>query len=355
MNSGDPIRVVIVDDSPTMRNLLVALLESAGGIQVVGAATNGEEATRIVARSRPKVVLMDINMPRMDGLEATRWIMREAPTAIVILSGDASRSETDLTFEALKAGALTLVRKPAMVDGEGGKTIVQTVRLMSEVPVVRRWGKGGKRPPQVIVEPVPHVLEPEADGRKSLEIVGIAASTGGPEALAMVLRNLPRAFPLPILIVQHMTPGFLTGLAQWLGTQTLLPVKLASQGERVKGGTVLIAPDDYHLQIDSRGIINLSKEASYKGLRPSANYLFKSLAQAYGSRAIGVVLTGMGDDGAEGLRALRLRGGLTIAQDEQSSVVYGMPREAVLHEAADRILSLDSIGLALNDLTQRQE
>jgi len=216
MTSSDPMRVGIVDDSPTIRNLLVALLESAGGLQVVGAAANGEEATRIVARSRPKVVLMDINMPRMDGLEATRWIMREAPTAIVILSADSSRSETDLTFEALKAGALTLVRKPSVIDDEGGRIIIQTVRLMSEVPVVRRWGKDGKRPAQARVAPVPPILEPEIDEHKRLEIVGIAASTGGPEALAMVLKSLPRSFPLPILIVQHMTPGFLAGLVNKL-------------------------------------------------------------------------------------------------------------------------------------------
>jgi two-component system chemotaxis response regulator CheB len=158
---------------------------------------------------------------------------------------------------------------------------------------------------------------------------------------------LPADFPLPLLVVQHVTPGFAIGLAEWLSMQTPLNVSLAGHGETPKPGTVLIAPDDYHMQTSLRGAVELIKESAYKGLRPSANYLFGSLARAYGSKAMGIILTGMGDDGVEGLEALHLTGGLTIAQDEQSCVVYGMPREAIARNAVDRVLSLDQIALTL--------
>ena len=183
-------------------------------------------------------------------------------------------------------------------------------------------------------------------------MIGVAASTGGPAALAAVLGALPAAFPTPILVVQHVTRGFTAGLAEWLAGQTPLRVALAGHGDTPPPGTVLIAPDDYHLQVNARGVVELCKEPPYRGLRPSANYLFRALAHAYGPRAVGVMLTGMGDDGVEGLAALHQAGGLTLAQDEQSCVVYGMPREARARHAVDRVLPLDQIAAALGLLVQ---
>jgi two-component system chemotaxis response regulator CheB len=345
---SESIRVVVVDDSPTVRDTLVAILASALGLQVVGAGANGQEALRLVNRLKPDVVTMDVRMPKMDGLEATRRIMRDMPTRIVIVADSMNHANVDATFEALQAGALTVIGKPELHAPETCDKVVQTVRLMAEVPVIHHWGRksevGGRTP-----------TGREAGNRKSaignqqsdIRIIGMAASTGGPAALATVLGALPHDFPLPILIVQHMTNGFTSGLAEWLNTQTPLAVSLAWHGQTPRPGTVLIAPDDCHLQVNLRGSVELVKEPPYKGLRPSANYLFGSLARAFGSKAMGIILTGMGDDGVEGLEALHLTGGLTVSQDEQSCVVYGMPRQAVACDAIDRILPLDQIALTL--------
>jgi len=328
---------------------LVAILQEAGGIEVIGTGANGEEALRLTHRLRPDVITLDIRMPKMDGLEATRQIMREVPTPIVIVTGSLMQADRDLTFEALRAGALTVVIKPGLADPEAYDKVIQSVRLMADVPVVHRWATPPVTPPA----PAPAVVLP-TDRQRRLQLIGIASSTGGPAALANLVAPLTASFPLPILVVQHVTRGFASGLAEWLNSQTALTVSLASHGDIPRPGTILLAPDDYHLQVNSRGIIELSREPPYKGLRPSANYLFRSLALAYGPRAMGIVLTGMGDDGTEGLEALHRAGGLTIAQNEQSCVVYGMPREAINHNAVDRVLSLDQIGSVLDQLARSQ-
>ena len=381
-----PIRVVVIDDSSTACELLVAILQGAGGIQVTGVGHNGEDAVRLTKRLRPDVVTMDVRMPKMDGLEATRRIMREVPTPIVIVTGsNFMRAEATLTFDALRAGALTVVSKPGLADPETCTKVIQAVRLMSEVPVVHHWDRrrsdGSTGSPQRLVEgrdrkpppatpalsrspersegtvegPVAPSLSTDADDQQRVQMIGIAASTGGPAALAAVLGPLPADFPVPILVVQHITRGFVAGLAEWLNGETPLRVSLTSYGDTPQPGDVLLAPDDYHLQVNVQGVVELCKEPPYKGLRPSANYLFRSLARAYGPRAMGIVLTGMGDDGAEGLEALHQTGGLTLAQNEQSCVVYGMPREAVARNAVDRVLALDQIALTLRQLAQPQK
>jgi len=358
---SDPIRVIVIDDSPTARDLLIAILQTSGGIQVVGSGVTGEDAVRLTRRMRPDLLLMDINMPRMDGLVATRQIMGETPTPIVLVTGTLMRSDVDLSFEALRVGALTVLAKPGLADMESCEALVQTVRTMAGVPVVRRWLPTAKDAPvaaTTAVRPLPvpiaRSVPLENELKRSLRLIGIAASTGGPGALAAILRALPANFPLPILVVQHVTPGFGIGLAEWLDTQTLLSVTLAAHGNEPRPGTVLIAPDDYHMQINFQGIVELCKEPPYKGLRPSANYLFDALGRIYGPRALGIILTGMGDDGANGMVTLHQAGGVTIAQDEQSSIVYGMPREAVNKNAIDAILSLDEIALVLSRLSNRK-
>ena len=349
---SDSIRVVVVDDSPTARELLVMLLQRVEGIQVVGTASNGEDAIRLTKRLRPDIVTMDVFMPQMDGLEATRRIMRQAPTPIVVVTSTLMRNDMDLTFESLKSGALTAVLKPGLADPETCDQVVQAVRLMADVPVVRRWGRGEGASEDIKAAPAPPAprqteRKPTKASRRSVKIVGIASSTGGPGALATVLGSLPADYPLPIAIVQHVAAGFTTGLVEWLDSETPLRVSVAAFGDTLKAGSVSIAPDDYHMQVNGRGGVKLSKEPPYKGLRPSANYLFDSLAHNYGPQALGVVLTGMGDDGADGMETLHQAGALTVAQDEKSCVVYGMPREAVIRKAIDLVLPLDQIAALL--------
>jgi two-component system chemotaxis response regulator CheB len=351
-----PIRVVVIDDTPAVRELLVTILQNAPGIQVVGVGNDGLDAIRLTKRLRPDVVTMDVVMPRMDGLEATRHVMRDAPTRIVIVTAGLMRAEEDLTFLALSAGALTVIGRPGASDPETCDKVVETVRLMAEVPVVHHWGRREQKAAEPLAKlPPPAPLFEEDDDGAHVQMIGIAASTGGPGTLATIFGPLPADFPTPILVVQHITKGFATGLAEWLNSSTPLRVRLAGHGERPDAGEVLLAPDDYHLKVNARGILELSKEEPYRGLRPSANYLFRSLAQAYGPRAVGVVLTGMGDDGAEGLDALHRAGGLTVAQDEESCVVYGMPKEATERGVVDRVLSPPQIAMTMSQLAKQQK
>ena len=351
----EPIRVVVIDDTPAVRELLVEILQNSEGVQVVGVGSDGLDAIRLAKRLRPDVMTMDVVMPRMDGLEATRHIMRDAPTRIVIVTAGLMRAEEDLTFLALSAGALTVIGRPGVADKETCDRVIETVRLMAGVPVVHHWDRTRREKAEPRkVSPTPPLFE-EGDEGAHVQLIGIAASTGGPGTLAKVLGPLPADFPIPILIVQHITKGFATGLAEWLNTGTALQVSLAGHGVRPEAGSVLLAPDDYHLQVNARGMIELSKEEPYRGLRPSANFLFRSLARAYGPRAVGVVLTGMGDDGAEGLTLLRNAGGLTVAQDEVTCVVYGMPQEAVRRDAVARQLSPSQIAVTLGQLAQQKK
>lgn len=345
-----PIRVLIVDDSATIRELLVAILQNTGDIQVVGTGTNGEDAVRLVKRLRPDVVTIDVRMPKMDGLEATQQIMRECPTPIVIVSASMKPNDQDLTFQALQAGALTAINTPGLDDPSTCAKVVETIRIMSGVPVIHHWGRiksqpaasdAGKSKAATREVELAEVQDQETD------IIGIAASTGGPSALSAVLHLLSPDFPLPILVVQHISSGFAMGLAEWLSTQVKLRVEVAAHGDILQPGVLMLAPDDYHIQINEHGIIELSKAEPYKRLRPSANVLFESLARVFGPRAMGIILTGMGDDGVNGLHELHKAGGMTIAQDEDSCVVFGMPQQAVYRNAVNHVLNLEQIARLL--------
>jgi two-component system chemotaxis response regulator CheB len=288
----------------------------------------------------------------MDGLEATSHIMRTVPTPIVVVTSSLLRADVDLTFEALKAGALTVLRKPGLNDPETCERVIQTVRLMSEVPVIHHWGRRERTTAEGKEDEITPMRTSalQRQSQRQVQVIGIASSTGGPAALAAVLRPLSEDFPVPIVGVQHITRGFAGGLADWLGGETALRVGIAGHGDVPRPGTFLLAPDDYHMQINAWGIIELNKEPPFKGLRPSANHLFHSLARNYGPRAVGVVLTGMGDDGAEGIQELHDAGGLTLAQNEQSCVVYGMPREAVVRNAVDLVLAPGEIASLIGQL-----
>lgn len=340
------IRVVVVDDSQTARELLVALYQSAG-LRVVGVGKTGEDALSLVVKHKPDVVSMDVIMPKMDGLEATRAIMREHPTPIVIVTASLMRSDTDVAFESLKAGALAAVQKPGIEDPVTCDKLIETVKLMATVPVIRRWSDDRNRHREIFSSAL-------SGSTKGVRLIGIASSTGGPGVLAQILAPLPKTFPIPIMIVQHVTNGFAAGLAEWLNDQVQLDVALAGHGDIPKPGLALLPPDDYHVQVNQSGAVELSKAPPYKGLRPSANYLFNAMARFYGATGMGVILTGMGDDGAEGLEAMYKTGAITLAQDEDSCVVYGMPAEAVKRGAIKQTLTPDQIGqYLLNMAAQR--
>lgn len=346
----DPIRVLIVEDSTVARELLVALFQSTPGFQVVGAARSGVEAIKLAKRLKPSVITMDVFMPEMDGFEATRHIMSVAPCPIVVISGGVDADEGKLSFDAIQAGALTVLRKPSMDDPpEVLQLLTDQIKLMAEVKVVRRTNRS--------VLPQTRPLEiPRNPRREPIQLVAMAASTGGPAALAEVLSRLPEYFPVPILIVQHITPGFGQGFAAWLNQQTPLRVRLAYPADSPVAGEVLIAPDNYHMEVNSLRFIMLrNTPPDQSGQRPSANYLFHSVARAYGATAIGVILSGMGGDGADGLRAMRETGAHTIAQDEATCVVFGMPAVAIAMGAAQQVLPINKIAAALTTLTLVQE
>lgn len=343
------IRVLVVEDSPVVREFLVYILGSDPDIEVAGTARNGEEALEAVERVKPDVVTMDIHMPKLNGFDATRRIMETHPTPIVIVSGSSTAEEVATTFRALEAGALAIAPRPQGIGHPEhevtAKELIQTVKLMSEVKVVRRWprSKAGRAVPSA-----PRVRTRQAPAE--VRVVAIGASTGGPLVLQTILSGLRKDFPVSVLIVQHMAPGFAEGFAEWLAQSTNFPVHMAAQGETVLPGHAYVAPDGFQMGLRSEGRIALSKDEPENGLRPSASYLFRSVAKVYGPHAVGVLLTGMGKDGAEELKLLKERDAVTIVQDKESSIVYGMPGEAVKLDAATYVLPPDKIPPALETL-----
>ncbi|HOE15885.1 MAG TPA: chemotaxis-specific protein-glutamate methyltransferase CheB [Syntrophorhabdaceae bacterium] len=339
------IKVLIVDDSPTAREYLAYLINSDGSMKVVGTACDGVEALELAKKERPDVITMDINMPRMNGLEATRRIMEEAPTPIVIVTASWDIRDVQTTFITIEAGALAVLERPKGVGYENHETaageFVNTVRLMSEVKVVKRHRRKDHKTASSIA---PALSKNEA------RLVAIGASTGGPMAIRTILSKLPAAFPLPIMVVQHMASGFLKGFVDWLNNDSRLIVSIAVHGELLREGHVYIAPDGYHLGAGPDANIILSKGVPEHNLRPSASYLFRSVASAYGKNAIGIILTGMGRDGARELKTMKERGAVTIAQDKESSVIYGMPGEASALQAATYILPPEDIADMLVEL-----
>lgn len=341
------VRVLVAEDSAVTTQYLVHLLSQDPGLHVVGTVRNGQEAVAQAERLRPDVILMDIHMPVMNGYEATRRIMERVPTPIVMISTSLARREVAMAFEALKAGAVTVLDKPPGPDhphrAEAARQLQETVRLMAEVKVVRRWTRRER------VAPGPPATPPRAP----IRIIAIGASTGGPTVLAEILGALPADFPVPILVVQHIAPGFTAGFADWVERETALRVKLAEPGEPVQPGTVYLASHGSQMGIGPDGRIRLTwnePAETENGFRPSVSSLFHAVARAFGQAALGILLTGMGRDGAAGLLALRQAGGVTIAQDEASSVVFGMPGEAVRLGAAQYVLAPGQIADLLRGL-----
>lgn len=330
------IKVLIVDDSIVLRKMLERFLSMDPGISVVGHGRNGEEAMAFLKENRVDVVTMDIQMPEMDGFEATKRIVRQYSLPVVVVSSCWEPDDVEKTFRAIEAGAVAVLPKPVYrsdTDGDYGEILCRTVRDVAPAVIGRTRSSSP--------------LNPLSISDRVVKAVAIGASTGGPQALADFLSRLPGDFPSPVLVVQHIAAGFLDGMARWLSQITPLMVRSAEQGERVAPGTVYLAPEGVHMKLSDRGRIDLTGTPPSHGVRPSVSILFGSVAETCGPDSVGIILSGMGSDGAVELKVLRDLGAVTFAQDRESSVIWGMPGEAVRLGAAEYVLPPDQIAYTL--------
>jgi two-component system chemotaxis response regulator CheB len=351
MTETNKIKVLVVDDSPSVLDLLTYILNSDPGIEVIGTALTGERALKFLEKTTPDLITMDMAMPEMDGLEATRIIMETNPVPIIIVSASWSPSEVTDTLKALEAGAIAIMEKPRGIGhpdhNKMAIELVNTIKTLSAVKLVRRWPKMRK----TVKEPGAHKEDLKTD-LSDIGLVAIGASTGGPPVIQAILAGLPRELKVPVLIVQHIADGFLKGFIKWLAGSTGQKVSVAEDMEKLNPGHFYLAPNNFQMGINRNGIIELNNSDPVSNLCPSVSFLFRSVAEVYGKNAIGVLLTGMGKDGANELKMMRERGAVTIAQDEDTSVIWGMPGEAVKLGAAKYVLPPAEITNIIAKLTK---
>lgn len=338
------IRVLIVDDSPVVSQMLSYILSSDPAISVLGVASHGEEAIAMTASLKPDIVTMDIVMPGLDGFEATRRIMENTPVPIIIVSSSYNPSEITKAFRAIEAGALSILTKPVGIGHpfyeKQARELINTVKALYDIKMVTRKPR---------IAPAKEVIantEKEI-ARQEIRMIAIGASTGGPPVIQTILAGLPKTLPVPITIVQHITQGFTAGFASWLSDTTGFIVRVPENGENCLPGKVYVAPDNAHMVVDHGGRILLNNDPPDNGLKPSVAHLFNSTARVFREKAVGVLLTGMGRDGAEGLKMMRDMGAVTIAQDRESSIVFGMNGEAVRLGSAQYVLPPGEIAALL--------
>lgn len=340
-------RVLVVEDSMSVRMRLIEILSRDPEIELAGEAQDGKSAIELCVRHRPDLVTMDMMLPVMTGLAATEYIMAHCPTPILIVSASVNRGELFRTYDALAAGAVDVLEKPTGTEADGlwERRFIATVKLVARIRTVRRPRSSladQARLRMAVPLPLPPPYRSQTD--RKFEMVAIGASTGGPAAIVEILQALPASFWLPIVFVLHINEPFGSAFAEWLDGQAGRPVAYAKEGDPVASaaGRVVMAPVGRHLTVcDGRFHLTLAPERH--SCRPSVDVLFESVAQNYGPAAIACLLTGMGRDGASGLLKLRQAGAMTIAQDESTSAIYGMPREASLLGAAVHVLRLDQI------------
>lgn len=381
------VRILIAEDSLTVTMILQKIFATDESCQVIGTARNGKEAVEKVKLLRPDIVTMDIRMPVMDGFEATKQIMLQCPTPILVISASVGKDDLNVAFNAIRAGALDIVEKPkgnlAMDYEYIGKDLIKKVKMLAGVKVFHHVSSNLTRPKdsgrsskasqdshknRLVVssgqqspscEPLPTVREQTRQERYSIkkqllvsslapvspiELIAVASSTGGPSALLKMLKPLPANFPVPMVIVQHICEGFGPGFVEWLNKECAIHVKTAERGETLQPGIVYVAPDGYHTLIDPGLVVRLSKSMPVGGLRPSATLMMESAAKALKSGVMGIILTGMGRDGADGMKAIKEQGGLTLAQSPETCVVFGMPKEAIEIGAIDKVVPIDKMG-----------
>jgi two-component system chemotaxis response regulator CheB len=361
------LRVVVAEESAGLRARVVAALRAAPGVEVVAETGDGRIAVELCLGLRPDVVVLGLALPGMNGPEVTEYLMRHHPVPVLMLSDDERAAgpldptgpttpttpTTPAAVAARAAGVVEVLQKPRALTPDGGRewdaTLVATVRLVARIRVVTRIRPSGVPGPRTTGDPV----SASDDARSPFGVLAIGASTGGPPAVATVLSGLPSAFRLPILLVVHVGEAFGFAFAEWLEDAGGRPVRLARHGEPLSGGEgqVVMAPPGHHLVVN-HGTLELNRGPERHSCRPSVDVLFESLAVRTGPRVLACLLSGMGRDGAQGLLAVHRAGGVTIAQDEASSVVYGMPGEAVRLGAAQHVLPVDRIGPAVGRLAR---
>jgi two-component system chemotaxis response regulator CheB len=343
-----PVSVLLVDDSLIALTILTRMLSTSPDIQVVGKARNGREALELIPQLEPAVVCTDLHMPDMDGLQLTKEIMERFPRPILVVSAAVHPEDAHNVFSLLEAGAIDILPKPrgglAADEQRVSQELIRKIKIIAGVKAITRRRK-----------PVPGQAALKLDTSSAPvpprpRIVAIGASTGGPEALRTILAQLPIDFPAPILCVQHISDGFLGGLVQWLANQCAMPVKIAQSGEQLLSGTVYFPQEGTHLEIDKSGNLVCSHMAPVDGHRPAVTTTFKSVADYCGEASIGILLTGMGSDGAHGMQEIFEAGGITIAQNEETSVVFGMPKQAIALGAVKYVLPVQKIAFMLLEL-----
>jgi len=347
------IRVLIAEDSPIALTILKRILTSAPDIEIVGTAQTGIDALALIPQQQPDVLCTDFFMPKMNGLELTAHVMEQYPLPILVISASVQEEDTHRIFQLLEAGAVDILPKPeAGLDADNLKlkqALIDKVRVLAGVRVFRK--KRLRSRLSSLPQPFTQSALP-TPSRCNPKIIAVGASTGGPIALQTLFNPLPADFPLPIVCVQHISLGFLQGLIDWLSATCQLSIQIASEGERPKPGWIYFPPERQHLELDHRGRFIHSISPPVDGHRPSVTATFASIAKFYGRKSAGVLLTGMGRDGAEGMQAIAEAGGLTIAQDEATSVVFGMPKEAIALGAAHHVLPIQDIAPSLLTIVQ---
>jgi len=337
------IRVLVVDDSAIMRKLITEILKKDQVIEIVGEAADGLQAIEKAKGLKPDVITLDIEMPKMDGLTALNFLKKESPSSKIIMFSSLTQEGAKATIEALSRGAHDFVPKPST------KSFIESVQKIEKELIPKIKALGGYDSSVLIKSSVPsRALKPGL-----YRVLGIGVSTGGPQTLAEILKELPPNFPVPILIVQHMPPLFTAQLAERLDKISRLKVKEAEDGEPIKEGVVYIAPGDYHMEVsieNRQRHVRLHQGPPVNNCRPAVDVLFKSLADVYGGATLGLILTGMGKDGLEGARKIKAKGGSIVAQDRETSVVYGMPRAVFEAGLADEVLPLFEIPKRLKEL-----
>ena len=343
--------MLVVDDSAFMRKLIAEMVESSGDYRVVGTATDGIEALEQIRALDPEIVTLDIEMPRLDGLQVLEQIMKEMPRPVVMLSAAGSERGNEMTLRALDRGAIEFVRKPS-----GPISIdLLTVReeLAAALNAARAVNMAGVRTPSPAIAPVTADVSRRTAAGSATRVVAIAASTGGPRALGEIIPHLPENLGAAVLIVQHMPREFTRTLSRRLDDVSPMPVSEAENGELLRENHVYLAPGGYHMRVSGEAgdaTIRLDTSATVWGVRPAADPLFASVAEIFGASAIGVILTGMGRDGAEGLRLVRAAGGMAVVQDRDSSIIYGMPQAAFALAGADRVAAAQEMPRVIRDL-----
>lgn len=341
------IKVLIVEDSPLISKILTKILESDHELQVVGVAQTGREGLRLATELSPDIITMDIVMPDMDGVEATKQIMAYKPTPILMLTSSHQRKK-DEVFRAISFGALDVIEKTSfeqmLVEDNSKNNLIKKIKFLANIKVIKH--PLAKLQQSLVSSDSIHLVAETKKSKRDLEfkgVIAIAASTGGPQALAAILNKLPVDFPWAILIVQHIARGFTHGLVEWLSKISAFKIKIAEDNEEITKCMAYVAPSGLHMRVAEGGIIRLGDDPPYRNFKPSADILFSSIAKVYNEQGIGIILTGMGRDGADGIGEIKKSGGRTIAQDEKTSVIFGMPKEAIERGAIDKVLSIDKI------------